>query len=181
MTTFQVDKPSFIIGKWTALCLLNAVLSFVLALSVISGQETVGIIAMAVALVILIAIMSAIEMSLRRHGELTWVQTLTVGAIIKCLLQFTVMLDMLIGVITVSLVDSVTKLSNVNVLNTSLADNSLLGEALFGLTIGLMTLFDAFLSVFAALILGGLAIGVWRLCRPNKTAGANMKASTPLG
>lgn len=166
MTSFQVDKPSFIIGKWTALCLLNAILSFVLALSIISGQESVGIIAIAVALVILIAIMSAIEMALRRHGELTWVQTLTVGAMIKCLLQFTFMLDMLIGVITVSLADWLLKLGNSNVLNGVLADVSSLNEILFGLMIGLMTLFDAFLSVFAALILGGLAVGGWRLCKP---------------
>lgn len=102
----KMNHISFkIFGKWTILVGLNAILSIMLALDIlISTHQIMGVI---MGIFTFIIIYSAIDLTLYKRQLEEWRRSLIIGVILKALLQFVFVVELIAGILATGAVQAI--------------------------------------------------------------------------
>lgn len=94
-----------IFGKWTILVGLNAILSIMFALDTL--KSTSQIMGVVMGIFTFIIIYSAIDLMLYEHQLEEWRQSLIIGVILKALLQFVFVVELIAGILATGAVHAI--------------------------------------------------------------------------
>lgn len=156
MKYWNPDDWGYIIAKWLGLAFLNSIVPFFFAISMVFPNLFMPQLISIIAAMLVVACIGLLFAYLEWHWQkqgccAVLIQILTLGAILRMLLQMTLIVDMMIGALAISFVEY------------------FVGNApyetvwMWGVVSALATLFHGLLAVLLAIFLGAVGVGMVHL------------------